>query len=181
MRNTFGIFIGLFLSSTVLAAKAKPKHGAEVFVENSFGLNPGVAYFYNIPQKPWMVGVKYRHIQTESKDIGISGGMLGVDVHRYLWSKSRLQLWGTSELGMIKYKLDLSDVNPVEKDIDETAWYVALGAEGRYNATNRLRIVLGVGVMVSTIDNEFRGEVADYEINQKPIQPTMKVGLLYYF
>lgn len=166
---------------TVIPEAKKRRYAVAGSLDNALGLTYGAAFYYNFPRSPWMVGLKFRQIDNKTNDIELSGQILSVEVQRYLWSRSRFQLWGTSEVGMMKIKMDFSDINPVEDELNETEYFVTLGIEGRYNLTENLRAILGVGMLYNTLNSSYESNNNSYDLEVSTFYGMAKVGLIYFF
>lgn len=159
----------------------KRRYAVAVSVDNALGLTYGAAFYYNFPHAPWMVGVKIRQISNETNDIKLSGQILSLEAQRFLKNWSRFQIWATSEVGLMNFAMDVTKVNPVESDIKETEYFATLGIEGRYNLTNNLRIIGGVGMIYNTLESTYSGDNSDYDLEVSNFYGMAKLGLAYFF
>lgn len=136
--------IQISAGSKVTLKREKRYWSAAVSVENALGLTPGAAVYYSFPRSPWTVGLKYRNVSTTISSIKLSGNFISLEGQRYIWSKSRFQIWGAAELGMINVQMDLSKFSSTEPKINKSERFLAVGVEGRYNLTENLRLLAGV-------------------------------------
>lgn len=165
----------------VTIIKGKRKFALAGSLDNALGLTYGVAGYYNFPHAPYMLGFKFRQIDNETSDIDVTGQMLSLELQRYLWSKSRFQLWATAEAGLMKIDMDLSRINPDEPAIEKTEYFGSLGLEARWNISDRFRIVGGGGVIVNTLEKSYSGKSGDYDLEFETVYLTAKLGVMYFF
>ena len=161
--------------------KGKRKFAVAGSIDNALGLTYGVAGYYNFPHAPYMLGFKFRQIDNETSDIDVTGQMFSLELQRYLWSKSRFQVWATAEAGMMKIDMDLSRINADEPPIEKTEYFGSLGLEGRINISERFRIVGGGGMIVNTLEKSYSGKSGDYDLEFETIYLTAKIGVMYFF
>lgn len=161
--------------------KGKRKFALAASLDNALGLTYGVAAYYNFPHAPYMLGFKFRQIDNQISDIDVTGQMLGFELQRYLWSKSRFQLWATAEAGMMKMDMDLSRINPDEPAIEKTEYFGSLGLEARLNLSDRFRIVAGGGMIVNTLEKSYSGKSGDYDLEFETLYLSAKLGIMYFF
>lgn len=159
----------------------KTRFSASLTVENTLGMNPTLAVYYSFPRKPWNLGLKYRHISTTISDIKLNGAFIGIEAQRYIWHKSRFQVWGSGEIGIVNTDMDLSHFSTTESKIKKSEPYFALGADLRYNLTNRLRLTGGLSVFHDSLNKRFDGDSGSYKLETKPFHLGYRVGLLYFF
>lgn len=159
----------------------KRKYAVALSVDNALGLTYGAAFYYNFPKAPWMVGIKLRQISNETNDIKLSGQILSLEAQRFLKNWSRFQIWGTSEIGLMNFAMDVTKVNPAESDIKEMEYFATLGIEARYNLTTNLRIIGGVGMIYNTLDSTYSGDDSDYDLEVSNFYGMAKLGLAYFF
>lgn len=150
-------------------------------LDNALGTTYGVAAYYNFPHAPYMAGFKFRQVSNETSDIKLSGQIFSVELQRYLWSKSRFQLWATTEVGMMQFTMDLSKINAAEPDIKKNEYFGTIGLEGRVNVSERFRIVGGVGVLLNTIEKSYGGKSGEYDLQFETLYMTAKIGAMYFF
>lgn len=163
------------------SVKSKRLISAAFTVENSLGMNPSIAAYYSFPKKPWNVGLKYRHIATTISNIKLDGFFIGAEVQRYIWHKSRFQIWGSGEIGLINTDMDLSSFSATEPKIKKSEPYFALGADLRFNLTARLRLTAGISVFQDSLNKEFNGDTGSYKLETKPFHFGYRAGILYFF
>lgn len=161
--------------------RGKRKIAVALSLDNALGTTYGVAGYYNFPHAPYMAGFKFRQVSNETSDIKLSGQIFSLELQRYLWSKSRFQIWATTELGMMNFTMDLSKINSSEPDIKKTEYFGTLGLEGRINISDRWRIVAGGGLLVNTIEKSYEGSTGEYDLQFENVYMTAKVGAMYFF
>jgi hypothetical protein len=165
----------------VTIIKGKRKFAVAGSLDNALGLTYGLAGYYNFPHAPYMLGFKFRQIDNETSDINVTGQTLSLELQRYLWSKSRFQLWATAEAGLMKIELDLSGINADEPAIKKTEYFGSLGLEGRWNVSDRFRIVAGGGIIMNTLEKSYSGKSGDYDLEFETLYLTAKLGVMYFF
>ena len=159
----------------------KRKHAVALSVDNALGLTYGAAFYYNFPKAPWMAGVKFRQISNKTNDIKLSGQILSLEAQRFLTNWQRFQVWGTSEVGVMNFSMDVTDVNPAESDIKELEYFLTVGLEARYNLTKNLRIIGGVGMIYNTLKSSYSGDNSEYDLEVSNFYGMAKLGLAYFF
>lgn len=168
-------------NAEAIVTKKKRTHSAAVTYDNAFGGTVGASYFYNLPHNPWMIGLKFRYIDNVTSNIVVTGHTISIEPQMYLWHRKRFQLWATSEIGIMQVNLDFSKINSLQKDIGETSYLISAGFEGRYNLTERLRLIAGAGVMYNDFQDSYKGNNQEYDLEINKIYLTGKIGLLYMF
>lgn len=171
----------LSTSNRVSITKSKRHYAIAVSLDNALGSTFGVAAYYNFPHAPYMAGLKFRQISNSTSDIEVSGQILSLELQRHLWNIYRFQLWATSEVGIMQIKMDLTKIDATEPDIKRTEYFATVGLEGRWNLTERLRVIGGAGMLVNTIEKSYSGKTGDYSLEFETLYLTAKLGLIYFF